>query len=146
LDPELVTDIARVLLEDEELARKWRRTWQIVARRMEESTIVSISRALPAEMPGFTGRTEEMRRIVGSIKASLATGPVAATIIIEGMAGVGKTQLAIQVGHALARHGIGDEVQLFVNLYGYDGSRPPASSATILDGFLRTLGVSSSRL
>ena len=61
---------------------------------------------------------------------------------IEGMAGVGKTQLAIHAGHLLAREQPFDRV-LFVNLRGFhpDPAQPPADPAAVLDGFLRLLGV-----
>ena len=61
---------------------------------------------------------------------------------IAGMAGVGKTQLAIHAGHLLAREQPFDRV-LFVNLRGFhpDPAQPPADPAAVLDGFLRLLGV-----
>ena len=61
---------------------------------------------------------------------------------IEGMAGVGKTQLAVHAGHLLTREKPFDRV-LFVNLRGFhpDPAQPPADPAAVLDGFLRLLGV-----
>ena len=58
------------------------------------------------------------------------------------MAGVGKTQLAVHIGHLLARERPFDRV-LFVNLRGFhpDPAQPPADPAAVLDGFLRLLGV-----
>ena len=62
---------------------------------------------------------------------------------IEGMAGVGKTQLA-DPRRTPARPGEQpfDRV-LFVNLRGFhpDPAQPPADPAAVLDGFLRLLGV-----
>jgi tetratricopeptide (TPR) repeat protein len=61
---------------------------------------------------------------------------------IAGMAGVGKTQLAVHAGHLLHQEKPFDRV-LFVDLRGFhpDPGQPPADPAAVLDGFLRLLGV-----
>jgi tetratricopeptide (TPR) repeat protein len=61
---------------------------------------------------------------------------------IAGMAGVGKTQLAIHTGHLLTQEKPFDRV-LFVNLRGFHPhpAQPPADPAAVLDGFLRLLGM-----
>src|SRR5204862_3827355 len=68
-------------------------------------------------------------------------GPVVISAI-AGMAGIGKTQLAIHAGHLLAGDKVVDRI-LFVNLRGFhpDPGQPPADPAAVLDGFLRLLGV-----
>jgi tetratricopeptide (TPR) repeat protein len=63
---------------------------------------------------------------------------VAAT---EGMAGVGKTQLALRAAHELVRSGRFADVQLYVNLRGFDAEAAPADPAEVLDSFLRQLEV-----
>ena len=77
---------------------------------------------------------------VSSIEGKLARRHLISAI--AGMAGVGKTQLAIRAGHMLAREKRFDRV-LFVNLRGFhpDPGQPPADPAAVLDGFLRLLGV-----
>ena len=57
------------------------------------------------------------------------------------MPGVGKTRLAVRSGHVLMRRGQFTEVQLAVDLRGYDSDRPPADPSAVLEGFLRELGV-----
>src|SRR5262249_8773221 len=61
---------------------------------------------------------------------------------IEGMAGAGKTQLAVHAGHLLQRDEPYDRV-LFVDLRGFHPHRtqPPANPAARLDAVLRLLGV-----
>ena len=61
---------------------------------------------------------------------------------LEGVAGVGKTRLAVHAGHLLLRERAVERV-LFVNLRGFhpDRSQPPADPAAVLDGFLRLVGV-----
>ena len=65
---------------------------------------------------------------------------------IEGMAGVGKTQLAIHAAHELVRAGRFADVQLYVNLRGFDTEAAPADPADVLDSFLRQLEVPARRI
>jgi tetratricopeptide (TPR) repeat protein len=65
---------------------------------------------------------------------------------IEGMAGVGKTQLAIRAAHELVRAGRFADVQLYVNLRGFDADAAPADPADVLDSFLRQLEVPARRI
>src|SRR5207247_1423177 len=57
---------------------------------------------------------------------------------IAGMAGVGKTALAVHLAHQLAP--LFPDGQLYVNLHGYD-ARQRLSPGQVLDRFLRALGV-----
>ena len=99
-----------------------------------------IPRQLPTAVAGFVGRAAELEALTRMLDDASAGGPSAVVIsAIGGMAGVGKTALAVQWAHtAAARFRDG---QLYVNLRGYDPDRPmPAIDA--LAGFLRALGVS----
>ncbi|MFD0636115.1 ATP-binding protein [Catenulispora yoronensis] len=62
---------------------------------------------------------------------------------MEGMGGIGKTQLAVHAAHTLVRSGRYAELQLYVNLRGFDPERPPADPAAVLESFLRRLGVAA---
>ena len=104
-------------------------------------------RQLPADLAVFTGREEHLRRLVD------AAGPdgdsAAGTVVvssIEGMAGVGKTQLAVHAAHRLVRAGRYGDVQLYVNLRGFDPEQPPADPAAVLEAFLRQLEVPAQRM
>ncbi|MDI6101401.1 tetratricopeptide repeat protein [Actinoplanes sp. NEAU-A12] len=61
---------------------------------------------------------------------------------IEGMAGVGKTRLAVHAGYLLHQRQPFERV-FFVDLRGFDPdpAQPPADPAAVLDGFLRLLGM-----
>uniref|UniRef100_UPI001CD43E66 tetratricopeptide repeat protein n=1 Tax=Streptomyces sp. CoH27 TaxID=2875763 RepID=UPI001CD43E66 len=65
---------------------------------------------------------------------------------IEGMAGVGKTQLAIHAAHQLVRDGYFTDIQLHVNLRGFDPEHPPADPSAVLEAFLRQLGVPAQQI
>src|SRR5690606_10163354 len=95
----------------------------------------------PEDVAAFSGRQQELDRL--RLAAGGATTPGPVVCVLSGMAGVGKTQLAVHVGHLLAAEE-GFDTALFVNLRGFhpDPEQPPAEPAAVLDGFLRLLGLS----
>ncbi|WP_441246358.1 tetratricopeptide repeat protein [Kitasatospora sp. McL0602] len=91
---------------------------------------------LPYDVPDFTGRASELDRLLGAIGGNAGSVVISA---IDGMAGVGKTALAVHAAHRLAdRYPDG---QLFVDLHGFTPGRDPVTPAGALDGLLRALGV-----
>lgn len=93
VDVDLVVDIVRALGGDDQDAARWR-SWSVEAqRRQEASAFVSSRSALPPVVEPFVGREPELAAIVD------AAGPV----VIAGMPGVGKTQLAHRALIELAR-------------------------------------------
>jgi tetratricopeptide (TPR) repeat protein len=134
-----VVDIAQVLLGDEVAAASWRLAYRMVSGQSCAAGIVQVSTALPNDLPGFTGRQGELQRLIDGLTPQRPD--TAAAMVVEGMAGVGKTTLVIHAGHQLLHRGHGTDLQLSVNLRGYDPELPPADPAAVLDGFLRVLGV-----
>ena len=98
-----------------------------------------LPRELPGPVPRFVGRAAELAGLTGMLEQASAQRPRTLVIsAIAGMAGVGKTALAMQWAHQVA--GRFPDGQLHVNLRGYDPGQPmPAPDA--LAGFLRSLGV-----
>ncbi|MGW0808153.1 ATP-binding protein [Nonomuraea sp. NPDC002799] len=98
---------------------------------------------LPYDIRQFTGRREEVARLRGWLG-----GPDGGTgmplAVIEGMAGVGKTKLAVHVAH-LERARF-DDAQLFVDLCGFAPDREPAAPSAVLESFLRLLGVPNAQI
>lgn len=86
-------------------------------------------RQLPAPPPAFVGRAKDL--------ADLDATPAMVTVI-SGMAGVGKTALAVHWAHRRA-HQFPDG-QLYVNLRGYDAGSP-VSPIDVVARFLRALEV-----
>jgi DNA-binding SARP family transcriptional activator/tetratricopeptide (TPR) repeat protein len=92
-----------------------------------------VPRQLPAPPPMFTGRGAEL--------AELDRVPDSSTVVIaaiDGMAGIGKTALAVQAAHRLANRY--PDGQLFTDLHGHTQGLAPLDPGEVLDRTLRTLG------
>ncbi|MEJ3750699.1 BTAD domain-containing putative transcriptional regulator [Actinomycetes bacterium KLBMP 9797] len=94
---------------------------------------------LPLEAPGFVGR----RSALGQLDAALG-GDRTAVVTIAGMAGIGKTALAVHWAHRVADRF--PDGQLYVNLRGFDPCGPVLSPAEAVRGFLDALGVAPDRV
>ncbi|PZG51553.1 AfsR family transcriptional regulator [Spongiactinospora gelatinilytica] len=96
---------------------------------------------LPADVPDFTGRAEQVRLLSEMLRGESEGSPVVVAAV-GGGGGLGKTTLAIHVGHLL-RDRFPDG-QLHANLHGADGRDTPA--AEVLGDFLRALGASGAHI
>jgi len=80
-----------------------------------------VPRLLPAAVPGFVGRSDQLAALRKVLDQPGGTAVIAA---IGGTAGVGKTTLAVHWAHQTAEEF--PDGQLFVNLRGFDPSGAPA--------------------
>jgi DNA-binding SARP family transcriptional activator/tetratricopeptide (TPR) repeat protein len=96
---------------------------------------------LPPDAAEFTGRARELDLLGELAERDDGSLPVA---VISGMAGVGKTGLAVHWGHLASRRF--PDGRLFADLRGYDPCRQPVPASTVLDQFLRSLGVPGHQL
>ncbi|MFI6938963.1 BTAD domain-containing putative transcriptional regulator [Streptomyces sp. NPDC050418] len=81
---------------------------------------------LPLDLPGFTGRTDEMRLLEKEL-----TAPIAAPVVLCGSPGIGKSALAAHLGHRL-RESFPDG-QWYVHLTGNSGNpRDPGEAIAAL--------------
>ncbi|HEU5473683.1 MAG TPA: BTAD domain-containing putative transcriptional regulator [Actinophytocola sp.] len=102
-------------------------------------TTTAAWRQLPMDIAEFTGREAELRALEALADPPSATAvPVA---VIHGMAGVGKTRLAVHFAHRLAQGGRYDQVQLWADLRAFDPERAPLQPGAVLENFLGLLGV-----
>ncbi|MEV0646354.1 tetratricopeptide repeat protein [Phytomonospora sp. NPDC050363] len=119
----------RLLIEALELGDADRET---LMRSTARPTIVP--RELPPPLAGFAGREAQL----AAMRTAVTEG--ARVIAVHGMAGVGKTSLAVEFAHE-----IGDgytDAQLFVDLHGFTTSvAPRPSTRSVLTRVLRALGV-----
>jgi DNA-binding SARP family transcriptional activator len=79
---------------------------RILAADPELAEHVGVSQ-LPPDLPDFVGRADELAAIVNTLDRVPVVG-------IEGLAGIGKTTLAVHIGHAVAERF--PDGQVFVNL------------------------------
>lgn len=94
-------------------------------------------RQLPADLQGFVGRKDELRKLDELVSTGGASSGVR-LVVIAGTAGVGKSALAIRFAHSTVEHF--PDGQLFVNLRGYDPG-PALAPQAALERFLHALGV-----
>jgi tetratricopeptide (TPR) repeat protein len=141
LNADLVVAVVQALHPDPGYVAQWRQALRVIGGEIEAAGQVRVYTALPADLAGFTGRAAELASL-RALPREPGRGGAAVISAIEGMAGVGKTRLALHAAHELARTHPFDHV-MFVNLRGFhpDPAQPPAESAAVLDGFLRILGM-----
>ena len=101
-------------------------------------------RQLPPDVRGFIGRRAELDALddLAAVPGATSNGAGERPLpigIIAGVAGVGKTGLALHWSHRVM-HRFPDG-QLYADLRGYDAHREPLPPGAALDGFLRSLGV-----
>ncbi|MGW3121275.1 BTAD domain-containing putative transcriptional regulator [Streptomyces sp. NPDC001107] len=98
----------------------------------------------PAQLPPppahFTGRTPAL----DDLRSALEPGPTPAVAVISGMAGVGKSALALQVAHTLRERF--PDGQLYINLHGATPGMTPLTSTQALAALLRDLGTEPRRI
>jgi hypothetical protein len=94
---------------------------------------------LPGVTPEFTGREDVLAELATRVEEHDPAGIVVAIHAVDGMAGVGKTELALRAGHQ-HKHRYPDG-QYFVNLHGYTEGIAPVSPAAALEQLLRQAGL-----
>jgi DNA-binding SARP family transcriptional activator len=95
---------------------------------------------LPYDTAHFTGRADELRFLTGCRPAGTALSIVA----IDGMAGVGKTTLAVRLAHQLA-HGFPDG-HLFIDLHGHTAGQEPLEPSAALERLLLDFGLAPEQI
>ncbi len=94
---------------------------------------------LPADLPLFTGRRAELDRLSALLPEGDGPPGTAVIVVVDGMAGTGKTALAVHWAHRIA-HRFPDG-SLYVNLRGYDPHGSPMPPDSVTEMFLVALGV-----
>src|SRR5215469_5339509 len=131
--------VHQAVLRDEPARRDL--AWRDMARR---DAALPVPAQLPPDVWGFIGRRAELDALdeLASVPGTAGNGAADRPLpigIIAGVAGVGKTGLALHWSHG-ATHRFPDG-QLYADLRGYDAHQEPLLPGAALDGFLRALGV-----
>jgi len=96
---------------------------------------------LPMDVPGFTGRAEQLARLDALLPDGTGTSPGTVVITaIAGTAGVGKTALAVHWAHQVRERF--PDGHLYVNLHGYAPGSPLGPLAALAQ-MLGALGVAA---
>ncbi|HXW87051.1 MAG TPA: helix-turn-helix domain-containing protein, partial [Streptosporangiaceae bacterium] len=103
------------------------------------SAAAAATQTLPRDIGGFTGREPELARLLADVAADSGPAGIHAIHAIDGMAGIGKTTLAVHAAHRLA--GRFPDGQFFLPLHAHTPGRPPVSPADALASLLLTAGV-----
>jgi tetratricopeptide (TPR) repeat protein len=98
---------------------------------------------LPADVASFTGRRDELERVLRAPR-DRAAGGVVQINAIDGMAGIGKTAFAIHVAHRLSsRYPDG---QMFLRLHGHTPGQQPVRPAEALATLLLATGITAQQI
>ena len=108
------------------------------APRSPAETASAAPRQLPAASQHFIGRRAELDELVRLLDETDASGGTVVISAIDGMAGIGKTALAVHAAHRLAEKF--PDGQLFIDLHGYTRGQRPRSAGEALTWLLRALG------
>ncbi|MDG4790445.1 BTAD domain-containing putative transcriptional regulator [Micromonospora sp. WMMD1102] len=105
---------------------------------------VEVPAQLPPDVYGFSGRATEIARLDALLSAASSHPTAVMIAAVSGIAGIGKTALAVHWAHRTA--GAFPDGQLYLNLRGYDQGGAAVSPEDALHGFLDALGVSPHRV
>jgi DNA-binding SARP family transcriptional activator len=133
----------RILADDEVLPGTPRSGDQAPAR----PPATEVPRQLPAAAGHFTGRGAELTWLTDLAPCrdpQAAAGDTVVISAIDGMAGIGKTALAVHAAHRVS--GRFPDGQLFVDLHGYTKGHPPREPGDALGMLLRALRVPAQRI
>jgi len=102
-------------------------------------SMAAATRTLPRDIASFTGRDPELDYLLKTYSDAPAGGGVIGICAIGGMAGIGKTALAVHAAHRLAA--CFPDGQIFLPLHGHVSGQRPVDPADALASLLQTAGL-----
>jgi DNA-binding SARP family transcriptional activator/tetratricopeptide (TPR) repeat protein len=132
--PDLAGLQAQVLADDPGLA----------ASAQSVASPAAATRALPHDLAGFTGRDRELAQLLAAVDSLAAGGGVVGIHAIGGMAGIGKTTLAVHAAHRLAASF--PDGQFFLPLHAHTPGQQPVDPADALASLLLTAGAGPAQI
>ena len=122
-------------------------------RQLEEAVLrqevpppaaAAVTRTLPRDTASFTGRGAELGRLRGQLEGVAAGRGVVGICAIGGMAGIGKTTLAVHAAHKLAERF--PDGQLFMPLHAHTAGQRPVDPADALASLLLAAGIGARQI
>jgi tetratricopeptide (TPR) repeat protein/transcriptional regulator with XRE-family HTH domain len=110
----------------------------------ETGGVTAAARTLPRDIASFTGREAELGQLTEAVVDTGSSGGVVSIYAIGGMAGVGKTALAVHVAHRLAPRF--PDGQVFLPLHGHTPGQQPVSPENALASLLLIAGVPAGQI
>ncbi len=92
---------------------------------------------LPRDAPDFTGREAQLAAVLAAVDSNRV-------VAVDGMAGVGKTTLAVHAAHRLTADY--PDAQLYLDLHGFTEGRQPLDHDAALRTLLAALDVASEKI
>jgi DNA-binding SARP family transcriptional activator/tetratricopeptide (TPR) repeat protein len=139
---------ARAVLTEElgiEPGEELRQLQEAVLRQeVPAPATAAVTRTLPRDIAGFTGRGAELEELLGNLAGVSAGGGVVGICAIGGMAGIGKTTLAVHASHRLAGHF--PDGQLFLPLHAHTPGQRPVDPADALASLLLAAGIGARQI
>jgi len=117
---------------------------EVLAARLDgaadgPAATATATRSLPRDIGSFTGREPELARLLGTLATVTGDGEPPGICVIDGMAGIGKTTLAVHAVHRLT--GSFPDGQFFLPLHAHTPGQRPVSPADALASLLMAAGV-----
>jgi DNA-binding SARP family transcriptional activator/DNA-binding XRE family transcriptional regulator len=117
---------------------------QAPSRRATVTAMPIMPRQLPLAARSFTGRATEIGALFSLLEKNNEAASSVVVVALTGMAGIGKTALAVHWAHQVATQF--PDGQLFVNLRGFSPNGAPLTSTESLSGLLTSLGMTVDRI
>jgi len=101
--------------------------------------VPAVIRTLPRDISTFTGREEELNRLLTTVFETARAGRAVAISAIDGMAGAGKTAFAVHAAHRMAAEF--PDGQIFLDLRAHTAEQQPVTPGDALGTLLMMSGV-----
>lgn len=138
LDAQLFVDLIEVLGVPRRAQPLWQQAYRVALGQPSEAILAGgVSVQLPPPRTRLIGRDQELDQLA-------TCGPGSISLIV-GLAGAGKTELALHVTNRWLRQLGPDALGLAVDLRGFDPDLEPLASAAMLARLLGAVGVPASR-
>ena len=102
------------------------------------------TRTLPRDVASFTGRERELAYLIETVTDTAVAAGVVGICAIGGMAGIGKTALAVHAAHRLAPRF--PDGQIFLPLHGHTPGQRPVDPADALASLLQASGIAAQQI